>query len=677
MSHPSGSREPCPSQEAIRARCFHPSGVFVEFRKEEIEQSIPDRFEQQVAKYPNRIAVKTRNHTLTYGALNKGANRVARAILAQRGEVNEPIALLLEQGASLIAAIIGILKAGKIYVPLDPYHPQAWLTFLLEDSQATLIVTNTKNLPLAYKLVPDTRQLINIDELDSSLSGENPSLSLPPESIACVYYTSGSTGQPKGVMQSHRNVLHDIMNYTNKGHIGGEDRLVLLHSCSFVTSLKVILVTLLNGAALYPFDLLEEGVSYLADWLISEKITIGWFVSTVYRHFVSTLSGESEFPALRLIILGGESVSKQDVEAHKKYFSPNCLLVVLLAATEIGTVRLYFIDKATRVDGSTVPVGYEVPDKEVLLLDEAGERVGFNGIGEIAVKSRYLASGYWRRPDLTQAKFLPDPEGGDKRIYLTGDLGRTLPDGCLEHIGRKDFQVKIRGHRIDPIEIEAVLGQHPGVRDTVVLAGEGTSGYKPLVAYVVPSQAQAPAASDLRNFLKERLPDYMVPSAFMVLDSLPLTPNGKVDRRALPVPAPTRPDLGTPFVAPRNPTEEVLGGIWSEVLGIDQVGIIDNFFELGGDSLLATTVISRVIQRFQVELPVQLLFQNPTVAGMAVVIMQNQAKKAGKEEMAGMVAELELLPDKEARRLLTEEAETERRREKWIEKTEKTIRSTK
>ena len=272
---------------------------------------------------------------------------------------------------------------------------------------------------------------------------------------------------------------------------------------------------------------------------------------------------------------------------------------------------------------------------------------------------------------------MPDPEGGDKQIYLTGDLGRTLPDGCLEHIGRKDFQVKIRGHRIDPIEIEAVLGQHPGVRDTVVLAGEGTSGYKPLVAYVVPRQALAPAASDLRNFLKERLPDYMVPSAFMVLDSLPLTPNGKVDRRALPVPAPTRPDLGTPFVAPRNPTEEVLGGIWSEVLGIDQVGIIDNFFELGGDSLLATTVISRVIQRFQVELPVQLLFQNPTVAGMAVVIMQNQAKKAGKEEMAGMVAELELLPDKEARRLLTEEAETERRREKWIEKTEKTIRSTK
>ena len=623
--------------------------------------------------------------------------------MAQRGDGNEPIALLLENDASMIAGILGVLKAGKIYVPLDPSLPSGRLAYMLEDSQARLIVTNTHNMSLLSGQAEPGRYVLNVDEISSSLSEENLGLSLPPDTLAYILYTSGSTGRPKGVVHNHCNVLHFVRNYTNDLHITTDDRQSLLFSCNVAAAVKNIFGALLNGAMLLLLNLREEGLARLSAWLSQEGITLCHAIPTVFRHFVSNLTGKEVFPKLRVMYLTGEPVFKSDVEMYKAHFSSICVLVNGLAATELNTSRQYFIDRETQISSSLVPVGYGVEDTEILLLDEAGAEVSSCGVGEIAIKSRYLALGYWRQPELTRTVFEPVPAGSGERIYRTGDLGRMLPDGCLEHLGRKDFQVKIRGHRVDLIEIEAVLGQHPGVRDTVVLAREDEPGDpsaplrtgpsaalpsglrlrvedrtgKRLAAYVVPSQAQAPVTSDLRNFLKERLPDYMVPSAFTVLDSLPLTPNGKVDRRALPVPAPTRPDLGTPFVAPRNPTEEVLGGIWSEVLGIDQVGIIDNFFELGGDSLLATTVISRVIQRFQVELPVQLLFQNPTVAGMAVVIMQNQAKKAGKEEMAGMVAELELLPDKEARRLLTEKAETERRREKWIEKTEKTIRSTK
>ncbi|MFQ5906232.1 MAG: AMP-binding protein, partial [bacterium] len=411
-----------PEQQSMRCRRVRPTNAFVKFKKEEIEQSIPDRFERQVDRYPDHIAVKTSSHELSYDALNKAANRVARAILEQTREGEEPIALLLEHGAPVITAILGVLKAAKIYVPLDPSYPRVRIAYMLEDSQAGLIVTDNKNFPLARELTSHALQALNVDEMDSGLSTENLGLFISPDTTAYILYTSGSTGQPKGVVQNHCNVLHQVRTYTNDFHICADDRQSLLISCSFAAAVKIVFSTLLNGAALFPFDLKEEGVANLANWLIQEEITIYFSVPTTFRRFVSTLTGEDKFPKLRLVSLGGEPVCKRHVDMYKKHFSSGCLLGNRLGSTETQSIRWYFMDKKTQINGNMVPVGYAIEDVEVVLLDDAGEDVGFNRVGEITVKSRYLSPGYWRRPDLTRAAFLPDPEGGDERVYRTGDL---------------------------------------------------------------------------------------------------------------------------------------------------------------------------------------------------------------------------------------------------------------
>jgi len=642
-------------QLRVRAKCKHPKGTFVPFRKEEIEQSIPDRFEKQVDRYSDRIAIKSRHQELTYKMLNQAANRVAWSILNERGRGEEPVALILENGAPMIAAILGVLKVGKIYVPLDPSLPQARATYILKDSQADIVVTNNKNLSLAEGLAQNVPQLVNIDKLDSSLNAENLGFSISPDTLTWILYTSGSTGEPKGVVHNHRNLLHFIMNYTNGFHICADDRLTLLYSCSVNAGAHDIFSALLNGASLYPWDIKEEGLTRLTDWLTQQEITIYSSVPTVFLHFIDTLTGEKNFPTLRLMKMMGEPVYRRHVQLYKKHFSQDCIFVNRLGSTETGSIRWHFIVKETRINGSNVPVGYPVEDNEILLLDDAGENVGLGHVGEIAVKSSYLSPGYWRRPDLTQAAFLPDSGGGDERIYCTGDLGRMLPDGCLLHLGRKDFQVKIRGYRIEIAEIEMALLDHVAIKEAVVRVWEGRPGDQRLVAYLVPAGQQAPTATELRRFLSEALPNYMIPSTFVTLDALPLAPNRKVNRRALPAPGRSRPELENSYLAPRTPVEEGLAEIWGQVLDIDQVGITDSFFDLGGHSLLATQVISRVIKTFRVKVTLRSLFQAPTVADMAVVIVQNQVEKAESKDIEYLLAELEELSDEESRRLFAEE----------------------
>jgi non-ribosomal peptide synthetase component F len=345
MTNPLGPGITLPKeQQAIRAKCFHPSGTFIPFGKEEIGQSIPSRFEKIVEMCSERIAIKAKDHTLTYEALNQMANRIAWAILERRGKREEPIALLFEQGASAIIAILAVLKAGRIYVPLDPSFPSARLAYILEDSQASLIVTNNKNFSMAQQLAQNMRQLINIDELNA-LSIENPRLSISPDTFACILYTSGSTGQPKGVVQNHRKVLYDVMQQTNVLHISAGDRLALLHSYVSSASLMEIFPALLNGAGLFPFNLKMDGAANLVKWLAHEEITIaGGGRSHILRHCVTALSGEEQFPKLRVLHAGGDNIYKRDVELYKRYFPSNCVLIVGLGATETGRVRQYFIN---------------------------------------------------------------------------------------------------------------------------------------------------------------------------------------------------------------------------------------------------------------------------------------------------------------------------------------------
>jgi len=644
-----------PSQELLQAKCFHSTGTFVEFNKDEIEQSIPKRFEEQARKYSNRTAVVTRNQTLTYDQLNQGVDRLAGAILHQRGGRQEPIALLLEQSASAISTILGVLKAGKIYVPLDTTYPQARIEYILEDSQAPVIVTNNRNFLLARKLAKHNGcQLLNIDELDPISFVEEPDSHISPDSLAWILYTSGSTGQPKGVVQTHRNVLHDIMNYTNAFHICQADRLILLTSYSVVDTVRTMYGALLNGASLYPVDVKKDGLTHLADWLNHHQITIYRSFSTLFRHFIDTLDGDQQFPKLRLLYLCGEPVYRRDLELYKKQFSPDCIFVNGIGSTECLTYRWNLMDKKIQVNDNNVPVGYPLEDIEVLLLDDDGKEVAFNEIGEMSVRSRYLSPGYWRRPELSQVKFLSDPNGGDERIYRTGDLGLILDDGCLVHMGRKDFQVKIRGYRIEVGEIEAALLNIDNIKEAVVILREDRPRDRYLAAYIVPSRQPALSITALRHALAEKLPGYMVPSAFIILDTLPLLPNGKLDRQRLPYPDSSRPNLDTPFIVPETSVEQALAKIWAEVLNVNHVGTHDNFFDLGGHSLAATRIVSRVIKHFQVDLPLQSLFQSPTVAEMATVIAEHQGKKLDQKELGDILVKLESLTEEEAERVLSE-----------------------
>ena len=610
------------------------TGTFVAFEDSAINQSIPARFERQVAQYPRRLAVVAGESQWTYAKLNRLANRIARAILGHLGEGEMPVALLFEQGAFIIAAILGVLKAGKIYVPLDPADSYTRMGAMLEDSQAKLLLTNTKHLPQAHRLAQGERRILNCDDIDSNIGDGDLDRLLSPETRAFILYTSGSAGRPKGVVHNHRNILVDARNYTNYARLCPEDRLTLWHACSYANSVRNMYGALLNGATLFPYDLVTEGFAPLAGWTGARGITVINTLPTTFRSFCQTLAPDAVFPTVRILRLGGEAINSDDVKRFQRHFSPPCVLLHVIGSTEMLDIGYYSITHDWHGSDAKIPGGHALPDKEVLLLDETGREVGADQVGEIAVRSRYLAIGYWRRPDLTEAAFIPDPRGGDQRLYLSGDLGTMSPDGCLVHMGRKDFQVKIRGYRIEVAEIEAALLGLDSIRAAVVVAQADESGEQRLVAYAVPAAGAASTVSELRRALPQTLPDYMMPSAFVFLDAFPLLPNGKIDRRALPVPNRTRPALDVSYVAPRTPVESNLARIWADVLNLQPIGIHDRFLELGGHSLLATQILTRVIETFRVEVSIRALFENPTVAEMAEFIVRQQAVQAGRAAAA-------------------------------------------
>jgi len=593
---------------------LHPSNPFIRFEKSEIEQSIPQRFEHQVNLHPRRLAVKTRRHAWTYQQLNHSANRVARVIVERRGEASEAVAVLLEQDAPLLASILGVLKANKFYVPLDPLYPPARIRHMLEDSQAALIATDTPNLPLARDLAGATCQVLSVEELAHLGPAEDLSLPVHPLALTYIFYTSGSTGQPKGVVDTHRNVLHNIRRYTNNLHISADDRLTLLQSCSFSGSVSSLFCALLNGACSLPFDLHVESPDRLAEYLVQEKITIYHSVPAIFRSF---LTSDRMFPNVRVVRLEGDQAARVDVELFRNHFGPECLLVNGLGATETGIIRQFFITQQTPLPEGRVPIGYPIEDMEILLLDEDAQPVPTGAVGEIAVRSAYLSPGYWRKPELTQAAFLADSQDGSNRIYRTGDLGRFRDDGCLEHLGRKDFRVKVRGHTVEVGEVEMALLSHPAIKEAVVVAGEDRRGEQRLVAYLVPAGKPAPTVSALRRHVAESLPQHMIPSFFVFLDVLPLTPNNKVDRKALPTPDKSHPSLDATFVAPRDPMERQMTNLWEEVLEVRPIGVQDNFFDLGGDSLLAAQLFARIEKNLGTRLPLSRLFEAQTVEQLA------------------------------------------------------------
>jgi amino acid adenylation domain-containing protein len=630
----------------------HIVDTFLGFRKEETEQSITDRFEEQARQYSRRLAIKTKSQSLTYQQLNAASNRVAHSILARLGNTDKPVALLFKQGASMIIASLGVLKAAKPYAPIDIALPRSKAVQILQDLQASLILTDSAHTLLAHQLAQTSAKVLNVEDLEATCSNENPRLSVSPDQIAYVNYTSGSTGEPKGVVWNHRNELFGIRVKTNELHISPDDRVSLLRFNN-VGATRDMFLALLNGAALLVFDLQEEGLTRFRRWLQEEDITVYTCVATIFRHSVQNLNPNERFPKIRLIHVGGEPLSKMDVELYRNHFSDECILVNRYSISETQAVSYYFIDKRTEIKEDRIPVGYPLEGNTILLLDDDGNELGANQIGEIAVKSPYLAVGYWRRPELTRAKFLPDPKGGKGRIYLTGDLGHMLPDGCLVHVGRKDFQRKIRGHRVDLSEIEMALLEIPFIRQVAVVAGDDSRAGRRLVAYIVPEPGQVPTSGELRVLLKEKLPTYMLPSSFVAMDSLPLTPSGKVDRRALRPPAKSNADSSD--AAMNTPVAKVLVKLWADTMGMEDVDIHDDFWELGGDSLLATQIVSEVNGMFSLKQPLKTLFEAPTVAKLVEFLLANETRPGYSEKIAKLLMKIDNMSSEEIRKALQKE----------------------
>jgi amino acid adenylation domain-containing protein len=591
---------------------------FIEFAVDEVERSVPERFEQQASLHAHRIAVKTKTRQVTYREFNESANQIARTI-NQRSSRDKPVALLLDHDLPAILSMFAALKAGRSFVPLDPSLPPSRLEYMLKDSRADMVVTNNQRLALADELF-DNDRIIDIDQIDTSLETGNLEISISPDNMSCILYTSGITGRPKGVMHTHCNELHNVMHHTNSLHLSSDDRLTLLGSYSTGQGMQDLYCALLNGARLYPWSLKVDGLSGLAEWLIKERITIYHSAATVFRYLIRTLSGREEFPDLRVIRLGSEYVFWKDVEAYKRHFSKQCVFVNALSSSETKTIRQYVINKETQVSG-LVPVGYAVADTKILLLDELGNQLGPGRVGEIAVRSRFLSPGYWRDPDTTNAAYVSDLSCPENRLFQTGEWGRMSADGCLEHLGRRDTQVKIRGYRVETYETELALLRHPAVDQVLVLCRENKNADKYLIAYTTICRSPAPTVSALRSFLSDKIPEYMIPSAFVFLESFPLTQNGKVDHGALPEPHTARPALDNPFVTPTSPIEQILAQIWAEVLGIDEIGVQDNHFDLGGNSLTAMQVVAQAGKQFQVPLSLQQFFESPTIADLSRAIL--------------------------------------------------------
>jgi amino acid adenylation domain-containing protein len=607
-----------PAQGATRAKCNHPSGRFTEFPLDDVRTSIPERFEKIVSRYPDRIAVKIGDQSVTYGELNGQANRLARVLLAETGDEAVCVGLLLNTGLPLLAGMLGVLKAGKLFALIDPSLPAARIASVVQDAQADLVIANQADLTTAAIPNPGFR-VLQYNEVSGKIASDNLPLHIAPETLATIVYTSGSTGEPKGVVWDHIGLLHRNMTRTQESEPSDTDRIALLSSHAG-NALNDIFLALLNGATLLPFDIRREGVIRFVSWMATEEVSICAISSPLFRRFCETLTGAESFPNLRIIRLRSDTVHPEDILLFKRFFPQHCVLVCGLSSSESGHLTTYSLNAAAELSGNEVPVGHPVADKEIILLDDQGREVNLGDVGEIVVRSRYLARGYWRQPELTKVKFRFDPANPTARFYFTGDLGSMRPDGCLIHKGRKDFRVKIRGNGVELGEVERVLRSHPAVSQAVAIIRENGSGENRIIAYYTSRESRRQSVSELRRFVNERLPDYMTPSAFVRLETFPLTSTGKVDRRSLPDPGVCRPDLDTPFLAPRTDAEKVVAQIFSECTGIERVGIDDSFFDLGGDSLISARLLSRLRELFQREFSMQEMFEFPTVAGIVSLL---------------------------------------------------------
>jgi amino acid adenylation domain-containing protein len=635
--------------------------LLVEWNQTQVEYSqnkcIHHWFEEQVERTPDGIAVVYENQQLTYRELNNRANQLANYLITLGVRADALVGICIERSIDTIVGILGILKAGGAYVPLDPSNPQDRLEYILKNAQVQILVTHSTLL----NILPECDRVVCLDTEDRAIAEypeTNPVVNVNSHNLAYIIYTSGSTGKPKGVLVNHDNVVRLFTATESWYHFNEKDVWTLFHSFAFDFSVWEIWGALCYGGRIVvvPY-LVSRDTEAFYNLLIAEHVTVLNQTPSAFYQLIEADENSKlrEKLNLRLVIFGGEALNLSNLKPwFDRHGDQLPQLVNMYGITETTVHVTYRPLTLADVRATGSLIGRPIPDLQIYLLDRHRQPVPIGVHGEMYVGGAGVAQGYWQRDKLTAERFISNPFSKDPnaRLYKSGDLARYLKDGGLEYIGRIDNQVKIRGFRIELGEIEALLSQHPDLDRSVVVVNEDIPGDKRLVAYFVSHQERKPTIDDLRDFLSQKLPSYMIPAAFVALDLMPLTSNGKVDYRALPAPdrnslAIERRALATAeernslavgstntleiedsFVTPRTPTEEILVDIWSQVLGVDLLSIYDNFFLLGGHSLLAIQMISRCRKTFSIELPLRQLFESPTVADLAIVIDKSQHQES-------------------------------------------------
>jgi amino acid adenylation domain-containing protein len=587
-------------------------------------------FEAQAELRPEAVALVFGDRQLSYRELNDQANQLAH-YLQSRGVGPETIVgICLERSLEMIVSLLGVLKAGAAYLPLDPDYPPERLSFMLADAAVPVLLTATH---LKERLALEAAAVICLDtewEKIAEHSSENAVTNVSGENLAYVIYTSGSTGKPKGAMNSHTAIYNRLCWMQEAYRLTPADHVLQKTPYSFDVSVWEFFWPLMTGARLVvarPGG--HRDSAYLVELIKQEQVTTLHFVPAMLHVFLAE-AGVETCTSLRRVICSGEALSR---ELQDRFFTrlPEVELHNLYGPTEAAVdVTCWACDAASK--HSTVPIGRPIANTQIYLVDKHHQLVPVGVPGELYIGGVQLARGYHKRAELTAERFVPDPFSSvpGARLYRTGDLARYLSDGSIEYLGRLDFQVKIRGFRIELGEIEAVLGEHPAVSEAVVLARADVRDEKRLVAYLLLDGDERPTNTELRDALKAHLPEYMVPAQFVMLKEFPVTPNGKVDRRALAALERAGEESEAGYLAPRTPEEELLAGIWAEVLGVQLVSVNDNFFERGGHSLLATQVVSQVRALFGIELPLRALFDTATLADLSqVIVARRQAEAVG------------------------------------------------
>ncbi|MFL6120799.1 non-ribosomal peptide synthetase, partial [Actinophytocola sp.] len=620
-----------PDPDGARAAALDPAG--------DQHLTVPELFERRVAAAPDAVAVVYGTAELTYAELNARANRLAHHLRGLGVGPEMVVASCLERGPHAVVALLAVLKAGGVYVPFDPNHPVERLGFMLADAGARVVLTTAEFAPR----LADHHRVVTVDTINTLFvgAGANPEPSAGPGNLAYMIYTSGSTGKPKGVLVEHRSYAHHCHVIADAYGIGPADRVVLLSALTFDVAMDQIAATLLAGAAIVVAEPLFWTPAELPARLAEHGVTIMEITPAYYRELMA--SGDlARLRRLKLMNVGSDVMTVADARRFAESGLPGRFLCNY-GPTE-ATVTCVLHPVSGHLPGAreeaTMPIGRPVPGTRAYVVDTDLRLVPAGVPGELCLGGTRLARGYHDRPALTAERFVPDPFGPPGgRLYRTGDLVRHLPDGTIEFLGRIDQQVKVRGFRIEPGEIEAALAGHPDVRAVAVVARQVGPGEKRLVAYVVP-RAEVDVAA-LRSHLADLVPEYMVPAHWVPLAELPLTPSKKVDRAALPEVVDAL--GGAAYVPPGDATEEVLAEIWAEVLGVARVGVRDDFFSLGGHSLLATRVLARIRQAFAVDLPLRRLFEATTVADLATAVTD------------AVEADVDALSDAEVEELLSRE----------------------